>query len=138
MLELSGVVFGRRWIALRSGEKGHLARPGGRNRRASVVRPLMRFETCRQLARRGYRVILTSRESALGDAAAARLCEEDGIKVEPFRLDLTRAEDIAAFIAHAPRPGLHAADDRHDVDPERSGAGAARLLARVPTVVRVG
>ena len=98
----------------------------------------MGFETCRQLARRGYRVILTSRESALGEAAAARLREEDGLKVEPFRLDLTRAEDIAAFIAHAPRPGLQAADDRHDADPERGGTGAARLLARVPTVVRVG
>jgi len=62
----------------------------------------MGFETCRQLGRGGYRVILTSRESALGEAAATRLREE-GLEVEPFRLDLTRSEDIAALIAHARR-----------------------------------
>jgi len=63
----------------------------------------MGLETCRQLARRGYRVILTSRESAPGEAAAARLQEEEGLEVEPFRVDLTRADDIAALIAHARR-----------------------------------
>ena len=63
----------------------------------------MGFETCRQLGRRGYRVVLTSRESALGEAAAARLRKEDGLEVEPFRLDLTRAEDVGALVAHARR-----------------------------------
>ena len=63
----------------------------------------MGFETCRQLARRGYKVILASRESARGEAAAASLREESGLEVEPFRLDLTRAEDIASLVAHARR-----------------------------------
>jgi len=63
----------------------------------------MGLETCRQLARRGYGVVLTSRETAQGEAVAARLQEEEGLEVEPFRLDLTRAEDIAALIAHARR-----------------------------------
>ena len=63
----------------------------------------MGLETCRQLGRRGYKVVLTSRERALGDAAAAKLHEEDGLEVEPFRLDLTRAEDIAALVMHARR-----------------------------------
>jgi NAD(P)-dependent dehydrogenase (short-subunit alcohol dehydrogenase family) len=63
----------------------------------------MGLETCRQLGRRGYKVVLTSRERALGDAAAAKLHEEDGLEIEPFRLDLTRAEDIAALVMHARR-----------------------------------
>ena len=63
----------------------------------------MGFETCRQLGRRGYRVVLTSRESALGETAAAKLREEERLEIEPFRLDLTRAEDIAALVAHARR-----------------------------------
>jgi NAD(P)-dependent dehydrogenase (short-subunit alcohol dehydrogenase family) len=36
----------------------------------------MGLETCRQLGQRGYRVVLTSRESAPDEAAAARLREE--------------------------------------------------------------
>jgi len=60
-------------------------------------------ETCRQLSQRGFRVVLTSRESASGEAVAATLRDEEGLEVEPFRLDLTRAEDIAALIAHARR-----------------------------------
>jgi len=63
----------------------------------------MGLETCRQLAQSGFRVVLTSRESASGEAVAATLREEEGLEVEPFRLDLTRAEDIAALIAHARR-----------------------------------
>jgi len=63
----------------------------------------MGLETCRQLARLGYRVVLTSRESALGETVAASLREKEGLVVEPFRLDLTRAEDIAALVAHARR-----------------------------------
>jgi NAD(P)-dependent dehydrogenase (short-subunit alcohol dehydrogenase family) len=55
----------------------------------------MGFETCRQLGALGFRVILTSRERAPGEAAAEKLTK-DGFNVEPFRLDLTRAEDIAA------------------------------------------
>lgn len=63
----------------------------------------MGLETCRQLAQRGYRVVLTSRESVVGEVAAGRLRDEEGLEVEPFRLDLTRAEDIAALVGHARR-----------------------------------
>ena len=63
----------------------------------------MGLETCRHLGRRGYRVVLTSRETAAGEAAAAKLREEDGLEVECFRLDLTRAQDIAALVAHVRR-----------------------------------
>jgi NAD(P)-dependent dehydrogenase (short-subunit alcohol dehydrogenase family) len=63
----------------------------------------MGLETCRQLGRRGYRVVLTSRESAPGEAVARKLCEEEALRVEAFRLDLTRVEDIAALVGHARR-----------------------------------
>jgi NAD(P)-dependent dehydrogenase (short-subunit alcohol dehydrogenase family) len=62
----------------------------------------MGFETCRQLGRLGYRVILAARDPQVGREAAERL-QAEGFEVEPFRLDLTKAEDIAALAAHARR-----------------------------------
>jgi NAD(P)-dependent dehydrogenase (short-subunit alcohol dehydrogenase family) len=59
-------------------------------------------ETCRRLGQLGYRVILTARDRQAGREAVATLRAED-LDVEPFRLDLTRAEDIAALVLHAPR-----------------------------------
>jgi NAD(P)-dependent dehydrogenase (short-subunit alcohol dehydrogenase family) len=47
----------------------------------------MGFETCRQLARRGARVILTSRDAAKGEAAAKRL-QGEGQDVRHHRLDV--------------------------------------------------
>jgi NAD(P)-dependent dehydrogenase (short-subunit alcohol dehydrogenase family) len=47
----------------------------------------MGFETCRQLARRGARVILTSRDPAKGEAAAGRLRGE-GLDVRHHQLDV--------------------------------------------------
>jgi NAD(P)-dependent dehydrogenase (short-subunit alcohol dehydrogenase family) len=47
----------------------------------------MGFETCRQLGRRGARVILTSRDPAKGEAAAARLRGE-GLDVHHHQLDV--------------------------------------------------
>ncbi|MEX0853957.1 MAG: SDR family NAD(P)-dependent oxidoreductase, partial [Bauldia sp.] len=52
-------------------------------------------ETCRQLAERGYAVILTSRDEADGRAAAGKL----GDAVEARRLDVTNGENIAALAA---------------------------------------
>lgn len=52
------------------------------------------FETCRQLGRLGYRVILTSREAAKGRAAAEALHRE-GAEVIHHPLDVTKAGDIA-------------------------------------------
>ena len=63
----------------------------------------MGLETCRQLGRLGYRVILTSRDRAAGEAAAAGLRAKEGVDVEAVRLDLTRADDIAALHEHVRR-----------------------------------
>ena len=61
----------------------------------------MGFETCRQLGRLGYRVILTARNLA-GKEAANKL-KNEGLQVEPFQLDLTRPEDVARLIMIARR-----------------------------------
>jgi carbonyl reductase 1 len=53
------------------------------------------LETCRQLARRGFRVLLTSRTGD-GNAAARRLAE-DGLAVEYRQLDVIDPETIAAL-----------------------------------------
>ncbi len=53
------------------------------------------FETCRQLGRRGLRVILTARNAAAGEKAAATL-DAEGIEVEFRRLDVTDVESISA------------------------------------------
>lgn len=62
----------------------------------------MGLATCRALGRLGYRVILGARDAQAGRDAAAML-QEEGLEVEAFRLDLTRAEDVAALIEHARR-----------------------------------
>ena len=54
----------------------------------------MGFETCRQLARRGARVILTSRDPAKGDAAAGRL-QDEGLDVRHHQLDVADDDGIA-------------------------------------------
>jgi NAD(P)-dependent dehydrogenase (short-subunit alcohol dehydrogenase family) len=62
----------------------------------------MGFETCQQLGRLGFKVILGSRDPHAGDLAAAKLRKE-GLSVESFRLDLTRPEEIAALVMYARR-----------------------------------
>ena len=62
----------------------------------------MGLATCRELGLRDYKVILAARETQSGNEAAEVLRSE-GLDVEAFRLDLTRAEDIAALIEHARR-----------------------------------
>jgi carbonyl reductase 1 len=54
------------------------------------------LETCRQLAARGARVILTSRDEGQGQAAAARLSRERGA-VEARVLDVTSRASIDAL-----------------------------------------
>ncbi|HWP94189.1 MAG TPA: SDR family NAD(P)-dependent oxidoreductase [Gammaproteobacteria bacterium] len=59
------------------------------------------FETSRQLARRGLYVIMACRDRQAGAAAARRL-QDEGLAVEPRRVDVTRSEDaqaLARFIA---------------------------------------
>lgn len=56
------------------------------------------LETARQLAQRGYRVILTSRQAEQGGLAAARLTAE-GFTVAHHVLDVTHASQIATLAA---------------------------------------
>jgi len=51
------------------------------------------FETCRQLARQGLHVVLTSRDETKGRQAAERLRAE-GLEVRHERLDVTRDDDV--------------------------------------------
>ncbi|MBW4575509.1 MAG: SDR family oxidoreductase [Aphanothece sp. CMT-3BRIN-NPC111] len=58
------------------------------------------FETCRQLAKQGIKVILTSRDEAKGKAAVEKL-QADGLDVAYHKLDVTNPEsieDLAQFI----------------------------------------
>jgi carbonyl reductase 1 len=65
------------------------------------------LETARQLAARGDRVIVTSRDAASGKAAAAELAREGG-NVEFAKLDVTDADDIQGIAAEF--------GDGHDLD----------------------
>ncbi|KYF79979.1 3-oxoacyl-ACP reductase [Sorangium cellulosum] len=59
------------------------------------------LEICRQLARRGVHVVLGSRDEGRGNAAAAAL-KEQGISVEPRRLDVSEersVEELARALA---------------------------------------
>lgn len=56
-------------------------------------------ETGQTLARRGYRVLLTSRDAGEGEAAAEAL-RAQGLAVESHALDVTSAGSIAALAAH--------------------------------------
>jgi NAD(P)-dependent dehydrogenase (short-subunit alcohol dehydrogenase family) len=51
------------------------------------------FETCRQLAKQGIQVILTSREEAKGKAAAEKL-QAEGLDVSYYSLDVTDADSV--------------------------------------------
>jgi len=56
------------------------------------------FETARQLAQAGIRVIIGARDSAKGEAAAAKL-RADGLDVSALALDVTNGDSIAAAVA---------------------------------------
>jgi NAD(P)-dependent dehydrogenase (short-subunit alcohol dehydrogenase family) len=80
-----------------SGERTRVALVTGANRGIGL-------EVVRQLAKRGYTVILGSRDSQKGKRAAARLAEE-GLSVLPRQLDVSdgeSVEDLAARIVEDP------------------------------------
>ncbi|PYT11030.1 MAG: short-chain dehydrogenase [Acidobacteria bacterium] len=54
------------------------------------------LETCRQLAKRGLKVVLAARDEAKGRAAAQRLRDED-LDVDPARLDVADDESVRRF-----------------------------------------
>lgn len=56
------------------------------------------FEVCRQLAKQGIQVVLTSREATPGKAACDKLAAQ-GLPVEFHRLDVTSARSIEALAA---------------------------------------
>ena len=56
----------------------------------------MGLETCRQLAQRGYRVILTSRNADDGVAASRQLMKH-GLEVHARALDVTDSAGIASL-----------------------------------------
>ncbi len=53
------------------------------------------FEACRQLGRRGYRVLLTSRDPEKGQAAT-RILSAEALAMDFFPLDVTAEESVAA------------------------------------------
>src|SRR5256885_8647344 len=63
------------------------------------------LEVCRQLAAKGYRVILTARDRRKGDAAAAALRAAGD--VTPAVLDVTDARAITALARDLGRRGVH-------------------------------
>lgn len=81
--------------------------PPGESTRVALVTGANRgigLEVARQLARRGFTVILGSRDPQKGERAVARLAEE-GLSVYPRRLDVSdneSVEDLAARIVDDP------------------------------------
>ncbi|MBB4932954.1 NAD(P)-dependent dehydrogenase (short-subunit alcohol dehydrogenase family) [Lipingzhangella halophila] len=59
-------------------------------------------EVCRQLAERGYRVVLTARDPGKGRAAAAALTEA-GARAESYQLDVTSDTEAAELATHLKR-----------------------------------
>lgn len=74
-------------------ESSHVALVTGANRGIG-------FEVCRQLARRGLRVLLTAREEDRGRRAAERLRQE-GLDVHFHRLDVTDEDSVHRTAAFA-------------------------------------
>ena len=52
------------------------------------------YEACRALGEKGYKVVLTSRDEAKGEAAVGKL-QNDGLDVVYHRLDVTEAESVS-------------------------------------------
>src|SRR5688572_6672899 len=74
------------------GSKGPVALVTGANKGIG-------FETARQLARRGFTVLLGSRDAARGEAAAKQLAAED-LDVCPVKLEVTSESDRNAVASH--------------------------------------
>jgi NAD(P)-dependent dehydrogenase (short-subunit alcohol dehydrogenase family) len=93
----SGKQSGRRalWLGMDHMTDTRIAIVTGANRG-------MGFETSRQLGKLGFKVVMGCRDPLAG-ASAAKLLVAEGLDVEPFRLDLTRSEDIATLAAYGRR-----------------------------------
>lgn len=60
------------------------------------------FETCRQLGKQGYRVLLTARDQVKGKAATD-LLRKEGLNVDFYPLDVTEAESVSVLADHLDR-----------------------------------
>lgn len=96
------------------------------------------LETARALARRGMRVILTSRREGDGRAAAAALAAE-GLDATAWRLDLADPASLEAFAARARSEGLvvHVLVHNAGVSLDRFGPAAARESMQVNALAPV-
>lgn len=83
------------------------------------------FEVCRQLARKGLRVVLTSRDEARGHQAWGAL-QKEGLDVLFHRLDVTEKRSVAAIAKY-----LEGEHDRVDVLVNNAGI----LLGKYDTSV---
>ena len=90
------------------------------------------LETCRQLAARGWHVVLASRDEAKGRAAAASLREAE---VEPAQLDVADEASVAAFAARARKewPRLDAVVNNAGLSMRGFDANVARTTIDVNT-----
>lgn len=85
------------------------------------------LEVCRQLAQQKIHVVLTARSDEAAHAAAQAL-QGDGLSVEPYPLDVTRAETILALSAHltAEHGGLDILVNNAGIAMDGFDAGVAR------------
>ncbi len=97
------------------------------------------LEISRQLARKGFHVVMTARDAAKG-AAAMRALAADGLDVELRKLDVTRSDDARALAAYIDETHGHVdvLINNAGVFVESSGAAAtapADPLLVTPTTV---
>ena len=81
------------------------------------------FETCRQLAHAGMRVLLGARDPARGEAAARALAR-DGLGVEAVALDVTDAGVIHALAARLARVDVLVNNAGIDYDTDQTASSA--------------
>jgi len=97
------------------------------------------LETCRQLARRGMKVILASRDEAKGRAAAQRLRDE-GLEVDSARLDVADDASVRQFAAFVRKEYgridvlVNNAGIMIDADNSWSGGTASVMSSKIETI----
>lgn len=83
------------------------------------------LETCRQLARDGFKIVLTSRDGAKGRHAVQQLAAEN-LSVTHLLLDVADAQGVARFVEH-----LAEEDERLDVLVNNAGVALDGFDAEV-------